>query len=62
MVKYKEKGMDVVIKSEVSYNVLCLIESQNERDLKDHLVPPPLPWAGTLSTRSCCSKLHPTWP
>ena len=32
------------------------------RDLKDHLVPPPLPWAGTPSTRPGCSKPHPTWP
>ena len=28
------------------------------RDLKDHLVPPPLPWAGTPSTRPGCSKPH----
>jgi len=28
------------------------------RDLKDHLVPTPLPWAGTSSTRSGCSKLQ----
>jgi len=32
------------------------------RDLKDHLVPTPLPWAGTPSTRPGCSKPHPTWP
>ena len=32
------------------------------RDLKDHLVPPPLPSAGTSSTRPGCSELHPTWP
>ena len=32
------------------------------RDLKDHLVPTPLPWAGTLSAKSGCSKPHPTWP
>ena len=32
------------------------------RDLKHHLVPTPLPWAGTLSTRPGCSELHPTWP
>jgi len=30
------------------------------RDLKDHLVPTPLPWAS--STRPGCSELHPTWP
>ena len=24
--------------------------------------PPPLPWAGTPSTRPRCSKSHPTWP
>jgi len=33
-----------------------------ERDLKDHLVPTPLPWAGTPSTRPGCSKPHPTQP
>jgi len=32
------------------------------RDLKDHLVPTPLPSAGTSSTRPGCSELHPTWP
>jgi len=32
------------------------------RDLKDHLVPTPMPWAGTPSTRPGCSELHPTWP
>ena len=32
------------------------------RDLKDHLVPTPLPWAGTPSTRPGCSKSHPAWP
>ncbi|GAB0189020.1 centromere protein C [Grus japonensis] len=31
------------------------------RDLKDHLVPTPLPWAGTPSTRPRCPKPHPTW-
>ena len=31
------------------------------RDLKDHLVPPPLQWAGTSSTRPvCCSNAQPT--
>ena len=30
------------------------------RDLKDHLVPAPLPLAGTSSTRPGCSELHPT--
>ena len=29
------------------------------RDLKDHLVPTPLPWAGTSPTRPGCSELHP---
>ena len=29
------------------------------RDLKDHLVPTPLPWAATSSTRPGCSELHP---
>ena len=32
------------------------------RDLKDHLVPAPLLWAGTSSTRPGCSELHPAWP
>jgi len=32
------------------------------RDLKDHLIPTPLPWAGTPSTRPGCSEPHPTWP
>ena len=32
------------------------------RDLKDHLVPTPSPWAGTPSTRPGCSKPHPAWP
>jgi len=32
------------------------------RDLKDHLVPTPLPWAGTPYTRPGCSKPCPTWP
>ena len=32
------------------------------RDLKAHLVPTPLPSAGTPSTRPGCSELHPAWP
>ena len=32
------------------------------RDLKGHLVPIPLPWAGTPSTRPGCSKPHPASP
>jgi len=32
------------------------------RDLMDHLVPIPLPWAGTPSTRPRCSPPHPAWP
>jgi len=32
------------------------------RDLIDHLVPTPLPWAGTRSTRPGCSKPCPAWP
>jgi len=32
------------------------------RDLKDHLVPTPLPWAGAPSTRPGCSELHSNWP
>jgi len=32
------------------------------RDLKDHLLPTPLPWAGTPCTRPGCSEPHPTWP
>jgi len=31
-------------------------------DLIDHLVPTPLPWAGTPSSRRGCSKPHSTWP
>ncbi|GAB0183196.1 mitochondrial enolase superfamily member 1 [Grus japonensis] len=33
-----------------------------QRDLKHHLVPTPLPWPGTPSTRPRCPKPHPTWP
>ena len=32
------------------------------RDLKDHLVPTSLPWAGTPATRPGCPKPHPAWP
>ena len=32
------------------------------RDLIDHLVPTPLPRAGTPSTRPGCPKPHSTWP
>ena len=32
------------------------------RDIKEYLVPAPLPWAGTSSSRPGCSKLRPTWP
>jgi len=32
------------------------------RDLIDHLISTPLPWAGTPSTRPGCSKPHPMWP
>jgi len=32
------------------------------KDLIDHLVPTPLPWAGTPSTRPGCSKPRPSWP
>jgi len=45
-----------------------IIESQNHsmfglgKDLKDHLVPTLLPWAGTSSTRPGCSELHSAWP
>jgi len=45
-----------------------VIESQDHqmvwvgRDLKHHLVPGPLPWAGTPFTTPGCSKPHPTWP
>jgi len=28
------------------------------RDIRDHLVPNPLPWAGTPSTKPDCSKPH----
>jgi len=43
------------------------IESQNHRmvcfgrDVKDHLVSPPQPLAGTPPTRPSCSKPHPPW-
>lgn len=33
-----------------------------EKDLKDHLIPAPLPWAGIPSTRPGCSGSHPAWP
>jgi len=58
----------------ISGGALCVVgmscspESWNcrmarvERDLKDHLVPTLLPWAGTSSTRPGCSQLHSTWP
>lgn len=42
-------------------------QSQNHRmasvgrDLKDLLVPVPLPWAGMPPTRSCCLGPHLTW-
>jgi len=51
-----------------SYNKGHMKGSENKRmvwvgrDLKDCLVPTPLPWAGTSSTRPRCSKHHPTWP
>jgi len=32
------------------------------RDFIDHSVPTPLPRAETPSTRTGCSKPHPTWP
>jgi len=47
---------------------LYFIDSLNHRmvwvgrDLKDHLVPTTLPWAGTPYTRPGCSELHPTCP
>jgi len=31
------------------------------RNLIDHLIPTPLPWAATPSTRLGWSKPHPTW-
>jgi len=33
-----------------------------ERTLKDHIVPTPLPRAGSPSTRPGCSKPCATWP
>jgi len=40
-----------------------VIESLNGgRNLIDHLVQSPLPWAGTPSTRPGCSKPRPAWP
>lgn len=44
------------------------VESQNHRmvlvgrNLGDHLIPTPLSWAGTPSSRPDCSELHPGWP
>ena len=32
------------------------------RNLKDHLVPTPVSWTGTPSTKPGCSKPCPTWP
>lgn len=32
------------------------------RDLKDHLAPTPLPWAGMLFTRPGFSEFHSAWP
>lgn len=31
------------------------------KDLKDHMCPTLLSWAGTSSTRPNCSESHPTW-
>jgi len=31
-------------------------------DIKDHLLPTTLPWAGTTSTGPGCSKPSPVWP
>lgn len=31
------------------------------RDIKTHLAPPSLLWAGLLVSRSDCPGLHPTW-
>lgn len=33
-----------------------------EKDLKDHLILSPLPWAETLSVRPGFSKPNPAWP
>lgn len=33
-----------------------------DRDLRDHLVPIPLPLPGTPCIRSGCSEPHPSWP
>lgn len=38
-----------------------ILESQNGRDLTDHLIPPSLPWAGTPFTRPSC-KIVLVWP
>jgi len=32
------------------------------RDLIDHIIPTPLPWTGTRSTRPGCSEPCPAWP
>lgn len=45
-----------------------IIQSHNyrmvwsKRNLRDDLVPTPLLWPGTHSTRWGCSELYPTWP
>jgi len=35
--------------------------AQVGRDLKDHPLPTPLPWAGMAPTRSGWPQPHPTW-
>lgn len=39
-----------------------IVEWFGLEETKDHLVPNPLPWKGTPSTRLCCSDSHPMWP
>jgi len=36
--------------------------ARGEKDLKDHPVSTPLPWAGSPATQPGCPKPHPAWP
>lgn len=45
-----------------NHRITECLELHLKLDLKDHLVPSPMSWARTSSSRSGCSKPHPTWP